>query len=278
MNLKTKLGAALLLAASTSMAQASTYNVTGTFLETMTNGVNTVFKGSFDWNGSTVSNFTGTMNESMRGNWTADPTKAYPNFPNFVGTGTNSDLYPAQNTYKGQVKYISNNGTQMLTLDQNLQQADASGIVTASIFRLNSSDVYSGGGYVGNAMGNMFMKLGSMNDGYTANQNAFFTLVFSHDGLGNITSLGLQDLNNNATLVNQMIYGDCTVGSLMNMMGGPNACMAGEVTGASMMAATPLSLEITQVAAVPVPAAAWLFGGALMSLLGVNRRKNVLSA
>ncbi len=37
------------------------------------------------------------------------------------------------------------------------------------------------------------------------------------------------------------------------------------------------SLEISQTP-VPVPAAAWLFGGALMSLLGANRRKKVLPA
>lgn len=54
-------------------------------------------------------------------------------------------------------------------------------------------------------------------------------------------------------------------------------CMAGEPTGGSMMAGTPWVLEITQ-AAVPVPAAIWLFGGALMTLLGANRRKPALAA
>jgi len=38
------------------------------------------------------------------------------------------------------------------------------------------------------------------------------------------------------------------------------------------------SLTISEVSAVPVPAAAWLFGGALVSLFGANRRKNVLPA
>ncbi len=77
------------------------------------------------------------------------------------------------------------------------------------------------------------------------------------------------------TLVNAMAYGDCTSGSLM--MAGGGMCMAGEPTGGSMMAGTPWVLEITQ-AAVPVPAAIWLFGGALMTLLGANRRKPALAA
>lgn len=37
-------------------------------------------------------------------------------------------------------------------------------------------------------------------------------------------------------------------------------------------------LSIAPVAAVPLPAAAWLFGGALLSLFGVNRRKNSVAA
>lgn len=37
-------------------------------------------------------------------------------------------------------------------------------------------------------------------------------------------------------------------------------------------------LNISQTSAVPVPAAAWLFGGAIMSLIGANRRKRVLPA
>lgn len=51
----------------------------------------------------------------------------------------------------------------------------------------------------------------------------------------------------------------------------------GEINGVTMMAGTPLSLSISA-SPVPVPAAAWLFGGALMSLFGAKRRKNVLPA
>ena len=33
------------------------------------------------------------------------------------------------------------------------------------------------------------------------------------------------------------------------------------------------ALEIASVAAVPIPAAAWLFGSALMGLMGISRRR-----
>jgi len=56
-----------------------------------------------------------------------------------------------------------------------------------------------------------------------------------------------------------------------------NTCMAGEITATSPMQGIASSLDIS-VSAVPVPAAAWLFGGALMSLIGANRRKSVLPA
>jgi hypothetical protein len=44
------------------------------------------------------------------------------------------------------------------------------------------------------------------------------------------------------------------------------------------MGGYPIALSITEVAAVPVPAAVWLFGSALTGLIGVNRRKSVLPA
>ena len=39
-------------------------------------------------------------------------------------------------------------------------------------------------------------------------------------------------------------------------------------------AATPMALIITEVAAVPLPAAVWLFGSALVGLLGLGRRQS----
>jgi len=78
-------------------------------------------------------------------------------------------------------------------------------------------------------------------------------------------------------VLDKIVYGDCTDGGLMGV-----ACMTGhsatDVGYNGTMAAYPSSLSITEVSAVPVPAAAWLFGGALISLVGARRRKNVLPA
>jgi len=89
--------------------------------------------------------------------------------------------------------------------------------------------------------------------------NAYFT--FSFDTAGGAVS---------STNLSSMQYGDCTAGGMMSSF-----CMTGINTGGTM-SGTPLSLTISEVSAVPVPAAAWLFGGALMSLFGANRRKNIL--
>jgi len=271
MNLKTKLAAGIIMLAGISAAQATTYDVTGIFTEGSTNGVNTQFTGTFDYSfdGTSwgVSNFTGRMNEAMRGTYTATGNDYVDGVPAAMG-----QPYP-------------NN---MLTLGQNLQQADTgtagtAGMVTATIFKENTSNVFYNGGYTGDALTNNWYKYGASAFGVpaivdqVANENAFFTLVFDHDGMGNILSAGLQTVTSNATLVNKMIYGDCTMGSLMSM---GQTCMAGEPTGGSTMGGVAGSLNISAaaVSAVPVPAAAWLFGGALMSLFGANRRKSVLPA
>lgn len=282
MKLTTKLAAVALVLGSASSAQAATYSVDGVFYETMTNGVNTEFHGTFDWDGTTVSNFTGTMNESMRGYWTNAAGHTYTNYGDYASLGKPNST--ALNTYWGQVNDLAAKGTFMLNLNQNLIQSDNGTTHTATIFKENTSNVYWGGGYVGNAATNNYIRYGNhtmmypQQPGETVNENAFFTLAFNHDAAGNITSLGFNDINGNPVLVNQMIYGDCTVGSLM--MSG-QACMAGEPLGESMMAATALSLKVTQLsspAPVPVPAAAWLFGGGLMGLIGASRRKSVVAA
>jgi len=65
--LKQMLAASVLITISASVAQASSvmYNVTGTLYEPMTQPFNTVFKGSFNWDGSAVTDLHGTMNSSM---------------------------------------------------------------------------------------------------------------------------------------------------------------------------------------------------------------------
>lgn len=66
---KAKLAASLVLAVSATMANAATYSVQAEFNEPMTmmGGTvgNTLFSGTFDWDGTTFSNFAGTMNSSM---------------------------------------------------------------------------------------------------------------------------------------------------------------------------------------------------------------------
>jgi len=274
MNLKTKLAAALVLMGSVSAAQATTYTVVADFKETMTGGVNTFFEGTFDWDGAVVSAFTGRMNESMRGVYTASGND-YTNYGPYSSFGMPSDT--GTSTYWGQVNDLAANNAYMLTLDKNVNGdyeqigTGSSSAISATVFKENTTDVYTGGGYnYSTSMGGM--KQGAMGDGLTPNENAYFTLVFNTDVMGNVIT-GAFDATTG--WANDMEYGDCTVGSLM--MAG-NACMAGETTGSSMMAATPLMLTISEVSAVPVPAAAWLFGGALMSLFGANRRKNVLPA
>ncbi len=243
MNLTTKLTASLLLLGSASMAQATvtTYNVTADFNEPQAANM-TLFTGSFDWDdvAMTMSNFTGMMNSSMS-----------------VSTATPN-----------------------LTLDQNFKVDmsgdlnNAAGMTSYSIFAVNSDNVYSDG--VGVTTGNYITgngmaygnpgapMMGIVPDGNTANGNAYFQLTFDAMA-GPMTALA-----------DNMVYGDCSTLGLM-MMG--NVCMGGEINGVTMMAGTPNSLMIqAAVSAVPVPAAAWLFGGALMSLFGANRRKNVLPA
>ena len=243
MNLTTKLAASLLLLGSASMAQATvtTYNVAADFNEPQAANL-TLFTGSFDWDdvSNTMSNFMGMMNSSM------SVSIATPN----------------------------------LTLDQNFKVDmsgdlnNAAGMTSYSIFAVNSDNVYSDGvgvttgNYItgnGMAYGNPGSSMmGIVADGNADNGNAYFQLTFD-------AATGPM-----SALADNMVYGDCSTLGLM-MQG--NACMGGEINGVTMMAGTPLSLSIeAAVSAVPVPAAAWLFGGALMSLFGANRRKNVLPA
>jgi len=234
-----------LMLANIQMVQAGvvTYSVEGTFSEPMS--LKTDFKGTFNWDGTSLSNLSGRMNSSMYGRYVEDE-----------------------------------NANHMLTLNQNLiQSIDENGFVTATIFKENTSDVYYGGGYEGVDVS--FLKygfegrggaFGILADGNDANENAFFTFAFQTNATGGITSLGLHNVTNNPALVNQMIYGDCSANGLMS-----GGCMAGEVTATSLMEGTALSLNISQVSAVPVPAAVWLFGTALAGLVGVSR-KRILAA
>jgi hypothetical protein len=210
------------------------------------------------------------MNESMAGGWTATGN-------NYDGTG--------------------NANTQMLTLTNLLDQGNVSGSTYfASAFLNNSTAIWgtmmsamgSGTGYATDPVPYDTQMTSMMNTISDGTENAFYKLPFMVDGSGDVVTGSWMALTQGANSpgststwaaadewVNQnMMYGDCTLGSLM----GGNSCMAGDDTAASMMKGSNYSLAISQVAAVPVPGAVWLFGGALLSLFGANRRKSVLPA
>lgn len=250
MNLKTKLAAAMVLAASASLAQATTYNISATFTEPMISMGGTVddtlFTGSFDWNGTAGSNLQGTMNSSMS-NLTSNPNMSLTY--NLYSSASAPFTYPT--------------GYQ-----------PPAGSYTMAVFLQNSINTYDGG--IGNAANpasnvptgnNVFNAYNFAKDGQNAawDGNAYFLFTFD-----------AADPTNTASFLKYMTYGDCTA---LGMMPG-NTCMTGKttsmMTGGTMMAyASDLSITA---APVPLPAAAWLFGGALLSLFGANRRKSVLPA
>jgi len=137
-----------------------------------------------------------------------------------------------------------------LTLDQNFSAEDsgslnnATGMTTYSIFAVDSDDVYMGGGHqTGDVM-------------TFGNENAYFSLTFD-------SASGPE-----SAIAENMVYGDCTeLGLMMGMF-----CMGGEKNGVTMMGGMPQSLSVS---AVPLPAAVWLFGSALLGLLGVKHRKAI---
>lgn len=270
MNLTTKLVTAMLLTTSVSVAQASTYNVSAVFYDGGVQGV-TTFDGSFDWNGSTVTNFTGMLSESMF---------AWRN--NDLGTGKHwwdpLSNFNVNNTYINEI-YDKNNalGTYQngdapllhLTYDNLVPTSISGNQVTAMTFLKNSTDVVLGGGY--DVWGtdpdidpNQAMAYG-WNTQSARNNNGFFTLVFDKN-----------DPTNTAGVMDLMVYADETRLGMMGPYMTGWLGMTGHKDfggGVGSMGGYPQSLSIT--AAVPVPAAAWLFGSTLLGLIGTNRRKTV---
>lgn len=161
-------------------AKVISYNVIGDFYEPMTQAptmsYDTIFNGSFDWDGTTVSNLHGTMNSSMYVIDNVNPPVKYTSYP-------------------------------LMHLDYQLAQSVDGNMVTASVFLENSTDVFYGGGYkTGDEI-----KLGGkkwdqdlgkrVTDSMPANDNAYFTFSF--------------DKTNMAGIVNSIIYADCTEGGMM---------------------------------------------------------------
>ncbi len=92
---------------------------------------------------------------------------------------------------------------------------------------------------------------------------------------GSVADFSAQVINNTTGVITNVLPG--TGGGItlnlaldnytVNFLGTPNA--NGRTTGLTLIA----SIQEVQTSAVPVPAAVWLFGSALMGLVGVSRRK-----
>ena len=255
------LAASLLMFANVPNAQATTYAVSANFMDGGIQG-QTLFNGSFEWDGSTLTNFTGGLTQSMWA-WQASSSTYLNRMTAGCGPMSNGNPCPLWDTDPA----TPDGNPPVLNLAYQLggiTAPDANGDVLATVFLKNTTDVFNGGGY---DTGDKYKFGGSLPapDGNTPNMNAYFTLAFN----------ALNPLNT-LTAMSKIVYGDCTAMGLMGPMMTGNLCMTGHAGGGSMGGA-PVALTIAA-AEVPVPAAAWLFGGALMSLFGANRRKQVLPA
>lgn len=272
MKLKTKLVAVAMLAGSASIAQATTYNVAADFAD---GGMQskTLFDGSFDWDGTTVTNFTGMLSQAMWG-WTSsngqfDSNGTNPGGMKSIGTGmmgTTAGVDYSDKVYAKPGGYVDNEAP-LLELTHQVNESAAAGKVSTSVF-LNAADtdMYIGGGYAVGDDTAYGWDFAANSQTAATNTNAYFTLVFDE-----------MDPTDTSSTMLEMVYGDCTALGLMSGMLTGDLCMTGHQFGGSMGASI-TSLSITEVSAVPVPAAAWLFGGALASLFGASRRKRVLPA
>jgi hypothetical protein len=240
----TVIGAAVAMLVGAS-AQATTYDVSARFFDGGIQG-QTLFNGSFDWNGTTLTSFSGGLTQSMWAWNTA--TSTYINKKSGIPLAT----------------LVASGGGQAPVLNLTYQLGgvtapDANGDVLATIFLVNSTNVYAGGGYTSNGP----MKYGSMM-GETANMNAFFTLAFN-----------AADPTNTLTALNKVVYGDCTAYGLMGPMLTGNMCMTGLNNGGvyGSMGGYPTNLTI---AAVPEPETyAMMMAGLGMVGFMARRRRRV---
>lgn len=254
------------------MAQATTYHVYADFYDGGWQG-HTFFDGSFDWDGSTLSNFSGFLSEAMWG-WSDSGTNGAGFYANGTGGGLFADAVYTSQVYTKPGGYADDEAPLLhLTYDNLVVPSIAGGYVTATTFLQNSSDVVWGGGYdvktdAGNyAYGSCLMGT-SFCDGNERNYNAFFTLVFD-----------AADPTDTSATWNQIVYADDTsLGTISPMLSGVEG-MTGfdDMDYFGSMGGYPAELSITA-APVPVPGAVWLFGSALTSLLAVVRRKRAFLA
>lgn len=205
------LGTVIALAAAVNAAQAdtlTTYNVTETFYEPMTQPDNTIFTGTFTFDSTTdtISGLTGSLTESMTGTPMATVPLSY------------------------QLSSVS----------------DGQGGELVSVFALNNTNVFSGGGFAS----------GKGIDVTYGNDNAYATIDVN---VSNPTAAL------SSAQLNLLSYADCTSGGLM----GGKYCMTGIAAGGSMMG-VPQSEVVTQ--AVPEPDTYALMAAGLGLIGFVTRR------
>jgi hypothetical protein len=161
-----------------------------------------------------------------------------------------------------------NGGVAETLLDLNFikaTQSDGHGGLLVSVFRFDSTDVFSGGGYTTGG------KQQYLDGNGVANFNAYVTFDFN---LANPTSSLSPDQ------ILNVAYGDCAAGGLMGMGAGAKTCMTGyeklnalgvHVSGGTMMGTFPTIQTIT---AVPEPENYAMFLAGL-GLMGFKARRRM---
>jgi len=254
---------AVSLFAGASVAQATTYDVSARFYDGGIQG-QTLFNGSFDWNGTTVSNFQGLLSTSM---WSWDTTAS--NFKNKKGGWMDTQYLDLANNCPGDVcTGYAQGDPGWLNLSYQLASSVSGDYVTVTAFKINSTDVVKGGGY--DVWGtdatldpNNARAYGEA-DQSARNNNAFFTLVFDKN-----------DPTNTSLTFDQIVYADETRFGMMGpMVTGWLGMTAHKDYGAGVgsMGGYPTNLTIT--AAVPEPEtyAMFLAGLGLMGAIARRRR------
>jgi hypothetical protein len=258
------IGAALAMFAGAQSAQATTYDVSARFFD---GGIQaqTLFSGSFSWDGNSVSNFTGDLTTSM---WAWDTTAN--NFKNKKGGFMDAQYLDLAYNCPGDVcTGYAQGDPAKLHLTYQLASSVSGDYVTVTTFRVNSTDVVAGGGYDvwgTNATTDPNNAYAYGNPDQAArNNNAFFTLVFNKN---NPTDTSLT--------FNQIVYADETRFGMMGpMVTGWLGMTAHQNYGAGVgsMGGYPTNLTIT--AAVPEPEtyAMMMAGLGMVGFMSRRRRR-----